>query len=499
LPETTTQRSAPARITEQALLGFAALCFVVLTRHHWQQICDDAFIPFRYANNLAAGLGPVWNRGERVEGYSSPLWLGLLVVGKLAGADLQVLAGALGVACSGLCLVLVHRFAMALVPSRGVAAAACVAASLVYPLYFWAPAGLETTLFAALVTFAACSLVVPSGWRWSLAAALLGVARPEGPLLACVLAVLARVAHGRSVVRPGALAFALAPALAWLFFRRAYYGDWLPNTYYAKATGTLMVRLEAGLLYAVWALGLLAAVALTLWFARMADRKLRCTLAFLTVVLVVVVVAGGDWMWHGRMLLPVVPALLALAAAGIARAPRSRCMVLGLTCVLAGSAFLPRASLLTDALAGRALPQTAYQEGTMVPASFAAARFIAERYPADALVAVNHAGALPYALPNPALDMAGLCDHHIAHAVEGMLHHKFDAAYVLSRKPRLVVLNTRVRPGTAGVWYHPGYWSGETALVTQPEFQAAYRPVEVFWEWHWQAVADSFIVLFERI
>jgi hypothetical protein len=80
-----------------------------------------------------------------------------------------------------------------------------------------------------------------------------------------------------------------------------------------------------------------------------------------------------------------------------------------------------------------------------------------------------------------------------------LLHHKFDPAYVLSRRPRLVVLNTRVQPGTAGVWYHPGYWSGETALVAQPEFQAAYRPVEIFWEWHWQVAADSFIVLFERI
>ncbi|HEX7501341.1 MAG TPA: hypothetical protein VF524_13720 [Polyangia bacterium] len=134
----------------------------------------------------------------------------------------------------------------------------------------------------------------------------------------------------------------------------------------------------------------------------------------------------------------------------------------------------------------------------MVPAALAAARFIAARYPADALVAVNHAGALPYALPNPALDMTGLADRHIAHEVEGGLHHKFDAGYVLLRKPRVVVLNTRTRPGTAGVWYHPGYWSGETALVTQPEFAAAYHPVDRYWEWHWQAVADSFIVLYER-
>ena len=481
------------------MLGLAALCFVVLTRHHWQQICDDAFITFRYANNVAAGLGPVWNRGERVEGYSSPLWLGILVVGKLGGADLPVFAGAMGIACSALCLLFVHRFVLGLAQSRAAAAAACAAASLLYPLYFWAPAGLETTLFAALVTFAAWSLLVPSAWRWSLAAALLGVARPEGPILACDLALLAGLAHGRSVVRPKGLALALSPALGWFAFRRAYYGEWLPNTYYAKATGALVVRLESGLIYTLWALIFMVAAVLAVWLAGIADRKARCALAFLTVVLAAVVVAGGDWMWHGRMLLPVLPALVALAAAGASRAPRSRRLGLVLTCALAGSAFLPRGSLFADALAGRPLPQTAYQEGTMVSAALAAARFIAEKYPADALVAVNHAGALPYALPNPVLDMAGLSDRHIAHEVKGLLHHKFDPAYVLSRRPRLVVLNTRVQPGTAGVWYHPGYWSGETALVAQPEFQAAYRPVEIFWEWHWQVAADSFIVLFERI
>jgi len=135
----------------------------------------------------------------------------------------------------------------------------------------------------------------------------------------------------------------------------------------------------------------------------------------------------------------------------------------------------------------------------MIPAALAAARFIATRYPADVLVAVNHAGALPYALPNPALDMAGLADRHIAREVEGGVNRKFDALYVLSRKPSVVVLNTRTRPGTAGIWYHSGYWQGETELVMQPEFKARYRPVEKFWEWHWQGAADSYIVLFERV
>ena len=494
----TTNRPANIdRIAEQVLLGVTALCFVALTRHHWQQICDDAFIAFRYADNIVAGLGPVWNRGEHVEGYSSPLWLGLLVVGRMLGAALPTFAGVLGIFCSGLCLVLAHRFALGVAQSRVAAAATCAATSLVYPLYFWAPAGLETALFTALVTFGAWSLLAPSAWRWSLAAALLGVARPEGPLLAGALAVVAGLAHGRSAVRPKFLGLGLGPAVAWFVFRGAYYGDWLPNTYYAKATGPFFFRIESGILYGAWALGMLAATTRAIWLAGIADRKLRCVLAFLTVVLAAVVAAGGDWMWHGRMLLPVIPSLVVLAASAIARA-RSRRLVLALTCAFAGSGFLPRASLLADAFAGRSLPPVAYQEGTMVPAALAAARFIAARYSADALVAVNHAGALPYALQNPALDMTGLADRHIAHEVEGGLHHKFDAAYILARKPRVVVLNTRTRPGTAGVWYHPGYWPGETALVTQPEFAATYHPIDGYWEWHWQAVADNFIVLYER-
>ena len=41
----------------------------------WPCTADDAFITFRYAQNLVEGLGPVYNPGERVEGYSSPIWM----------------------------------------------------------------------------------------------------------------------------------------------------------------------------------------------------------------------------------------------------------------------------------------------------------------------------------------------------------------------------------------------------------------------------------------
>ena len=52
-----------------ALLALAALAA------HLDLLCDDAFISFRYARNLARGDGLVFNPGESppVEGYSNLL------------------------------------------------------------------------------------------------------------------------------------------------------------------------------------------------------------------------------------------------------------------------------------------------------------------------------------------------------------------------------------------------------------------------------------------
>ena len=41
---------------------------------------DDAMISMRYAYNLVHGLGLVWNAGERVEGFTNPLWVGFMAL-----------------------------------------------------------------------------------------------------------------------------------------------------------------------------------------------------------------------------------------------------------------------------------------------------------------------------------------------------------------------------------------------------------------------------------
>ena len=56
---------------------------------------DYAFISFRYARNLADGLGLVWNVGERVEGYTNFLWTLMMAPSFKLGVDVVAWSWAL--------------------------------------------------------------------------------------------------------------------------------------------------------------------------------------------------------------------------------------------------------------------------------------------------------------------------------------------------------------------------------------------------------------------
>ena len=157
-------------------------------------------------------------------------------------------------------------------------------------------------------------------------------------------------------------------------------------------------------------------------------------------------------------------------------------------------------------LAGERLPVAQIQEGRMTQVSRKVADFLRSKGQPTDLVAVNHAGALPYYSQMPTLDMTGLNDHHIAHRAVGALHGKFDPDYVLANKPRFVVLNSNVKPdspqrlpnGEPVQWfYYPGYWAGETALWKHPEFLKRYRFTPKYWTWSW--VQPRYILVAERI
>jgi arabinofuranosyltransferase len=486
----------------------AALLLALLLHYHAPHLADDAFIAFRYAEHLAAGAGPVWNPGETpVEGFSSPLWVVLL--GDLARVGCPVVPAArvLGVLGALLAVpgvaVLARRLGAGAV-ATGVAAALAAA---VHGLSLWAPSGLETGLVAALATWTAAGLAGGPAAGWVLPAALLGVARPEGPLLVVVAGIAAIFLRSSGRGRTLALAsVALLPAVAWLAFRLGFYGVCLPNPYYAKATGPLGPRLADGLGYARWAVPA-AALALAGWAAR--GRPWGAPAAALAVplaILAAVVAGGGDWMVRHRLLVPVLLPLAGIAAALAAPGPPAppwRRIAARAAGVLALAALLPHlvpAGLVARAVQGGRLAPEAWQEGTLVPVSLEVAAWIRANAPPGTRVAVDHAGALPWALPGyPAVDMTGLCDIHIAREVPGGLHAKWDPGYVLGSRPGVIVLDTRTAPGTGGAWLTPDYWEGETALVRHPDFARDYRPVDRAWPRIARGGSPAWILLYVRV
>lgn len=474
-------------------VAVASALFALLQYYAWPQVGDDAFIFYRYAERLAGGA-LTWSDGEAaVEGFSSPLWLGCLSLLALAGGSVVWWAKILGTVCAvtnfiGV-LVLARRLGAG---PRGAAAAGLVFALMAGP-HFWAAAGLETSMYAALFTWCGVALV-GSGSGWVLPTMAIGVVRPEGPFVVFVAVGLV-ILRDRRLPPWRHIGLALLPAAAWEVFRIVTYGAPLPNTYYAKATGGAS-QWAAGVSY-VWPLMVAMALLAGVWATRGGARtKPLLLLAWAGALLAVIVGGGGDWMAFWRLAVPLFGVVIAIGLALWTHGHLARLAVV-LTAALLLWTYAVPVSWIAGALRGGQLPVEQWQEGEMAHASKELAGWLRERYPHNTVMAVNHAGALPYFTGFGAIDMTGLNDPHIAR-VPGALHGKYDSDYVLSLEPDLVVLNSRVRPGTDGRWYHEGYWEGETDLAAHPEFRRCYVPLEEYATWGWSIHSESFILVYER-
>ncbi len=287
-----------------------------LTHTAWF-LCDDAFISFRYARNLLEGHGLVYNPGEYVEGYSNFLWvLELAALWGAFGVRPEHTAPWLSVACTAGTLAAMLWWATRLpgLPYRGLIAwmaMGLVCSSATFAV--WTSAGgLETRQFTLFIVLAVVGLSLyraklPALLGVSLSLAAAALTRPEGPLFAgCCFgwyAVQRWVATRRWRPDWRAASALTVPFLVLVMghylFRYAYYGEWLPNTYYAKYVRPWY---EAGLPYLGAAavetgLYLLVPLAgLTLVKAWQAHRDLAYALPVLCTGLHMMYVAriGGD-------------------------------------------------------------------------------------------------------------------------------------------------------------------------------------------------------------
>ncbi len=472
-----------ARATKQYAIAAVAGGTVILYLHGWlyfHYTSDDAYISYRYARNLSDGLGLVWNPGVHVEGYSNFSWVVVLAGLHKLGANIVLTGRWLGFTLAAISGVLVYVLSTRILegtPGRVAGLVAALLLSSAGAWAAWAPAGMETGLFATLILVAVLlhveeqrgTRIPTSGVVWGFAV----LTRPDGGVLLAVSGAAKlieavvrlrgsdpdRTRHAanevlRLMVWSAGFAIVFAPYFAW---RYQEYGWLFPNTYYAKV-GSGLEQYDRGLHHflsfaqehAAWLLLLTPlAVAITNIRRGAALYVLALTVAWFAYIVYI----GGDSLARYRMFAPVMPLLyVGIATSGAAlvstfstfehRAhPRIAEAALGVV-VLGLMAFTLQASG-TDF----GLPP----ERDAVTDRLEMGRWLRDNVPPDSAIAVIPAGAMPYESRLVTIDMLGLNDEHIAHrdltlGKLGAGHEKYDSQYVLDRQPDMIILADDLTP-----------------------------------------------------
>ena len=222
------RRRSPVEWTAIAIAVFGAFATYAAYREY---VMEDAYITYRYAQNLAAGRGFVFNPGESLLGTSTPLYTLVLAAAGWVGLDIVRTSAALF--------------------SASLAATALLGASLLRR--FGHPA--LSILFAVLAIWGACDvdfffgMEIPFylmllfaafrcalGERRTATGILLGLTfltRYDAALFALSLCAVLWWRDRRVPWRTGLVA--LGVVLPWLLFAQLYFGSVFPNTLAAKA------------------------------------------------------------------------------------------------------------------------------------------------------------------------------------------------------------------------------------------------------------------------
>lgn len=314
-------------ISTALLSGLAGVVFAWLVFWLWF-VVDDAFILFRYAQNLSEGLGLRYNLGVTppVEGYSELLWVLYLTIVASLGGDPTFWSPVASAISGGALIVATHR----LLVRHGVRSKcwAVLFLAAMPPLALWSSGGLATAPFALVIFLVFDRLVGverPRVVTAAVCAATCALLRVDGVVLAG-LAIATSVLGTKSneqrarlwraaAITAGVLGLVVILHAGW---RLGYHGDLLPHTARIKVslgldTVSRGLRYVGSFLLAFPAAGLIPLVAPWVPALRRNPLAIR-SMAMVIGVWVYAAAAGGDWMPMGRFLIPTLPFVAILLA-----------------------------------------------------------------------------------------------------------------------------------------------------------------------------------------
>ncbi len=443
---------------------------------------DDAFITYRYARNLARGEGLVFNPGERVEGYTNFLWTVLHALPEWAGWSTPVFSQLVGIALMVATVAVTLRLARRVFGSEAFAFLVVLVLLANMTFLTYATGGLETMQQALLVVaVAALLLPAPDTGRGAAVARRVGagvcaglavLTRMDSAVLVGTLIVVALVVEWRRSTRPERRTLDLVRSAAliggpaalivvpWLIWKLAYYGNLLPNTFYAKSAGSPIVPPLYGLFYLlVFFISYAAFLLIGRWRRYRGELFAVHGMAQLLVVVPVwflyICVVGGDFM-EFRFMVPIMFVLAMTAAFLLDRFTNRRAQAVLLVVLLMFSfshrvmpTVIPYPVLTFRELSHWPNDSTTTWKGR--------GEFLAEQFPGgpdvegQPTIAIAPLGVLPYFADLPTVDMLGLTDPVTAR--EGYAIEPYYPGHVRMARPEHLVDRdvslVLAQPGTA--------------------------------------------------
>ena len=332
-------------------LGFAGMIFLIgLRLHQPPNTVDDAYITFRYARNLANGVGFVYNAGERVLGTTTPAYTLLLAaLSRLSGfTDYPRLALIVNTLCDAVTFGLLVRLVTRLTDLRWLGLSAALLFALDGRTLDFSTGGMESSFNVMAIILTLMLFFEGRAWLTALAAGLVVLIRPDGLTLAAAIfagwgvTALRRANWNlRQASWPWKEAALFAAVVApWLIFATLYFGHPVPQSVLAKSVSyhvpplmafrAFLVQLRAVFPFSLPPLqegqglgrqllqALLPTALCVLGLAALQRRHAHAWVIGLYIALFIAFFSAGNPLWLGWYEVPMMPLYWTLILAAVA-------------------------------------------------------------------------------------------------------------------------------------------------------------------------------------
>lgn len=308
-------------------------------------LVDDMMISMKYAKLFAEGHGLVWNIGDRVEGFTNPLWTMYMAVIHLlpiASSKISLVIQLTNVLFLLLNLIVIKKIASLLSKnSFFVVLFSLILTASYYPLNNYAVLGIEVTVLTLLTSLVALFVTqqITTKKYTGMVFFILGIAtlvRIDMAVLfgsTVLFLFLFDKKNREKVVKSGVVYFLLFVGLQ-TGVRYMYYHELFPNTYYLKMTGyPILFRMTRGaytLLKFVWDTGLILFIIPLTLFPKVKKEILFIFWILFFQILYTIYTGGDVFYYFGRYVMVTVPLFFVLFALSSERILQSIAQVLNI-------------------------------------------------------------------------------------------------------------------------------------------------------------------------